>query len=56
MQILEKCQVEYATFVGWQQSISNCRNFEYLPEKAKIYVNFIQDTLQVPGKFFSTFN
>ena len=50
MNILEKVEVEYATFAGWQQSISNCRNFELLPHNAKVYVKFIQDYLQVPGK------
>ena len=50
MNILEKVEVEYATFAGWQQSISNCRNFELLPDNAKIYVKFIQDYLQVPGR------
>ena len=50
MNILEKVEVEYATFAGWQQSIGNCRNFELLPDNAKIYVKFIQDYLQVPGR------
>lgn len=51
MSILEKVEVEYVTLAGWNESISNCRNIELLPENAKKYLKFIQDFLQVPIRF-----
>lgn len=53
MKILENVEVEYKTFEGWNQPISDCRTFESLPDNAKAYVNFIQDFLNVPSKLFS---
>jgi adenylosuccinate synthase len=49
MKILESVEVEYKTFSGWNTSISECRNFESLPENAKIYCKFIEDFLNVPS-------
>ena len=49
MNVLEKVEVEYKSFKGWQTSIANCRSFDALPENAKIYVKFIEEFLQVPG-------
>jgi hypothetical protein len=49
MNKLEKVEVEYKSFKGWQTSIANCRSFDALPENAKIYVKFIEEFLQVPG-------
>ena len=51
MNILEKVEVEYATFEGWKEATSNCRSFDLLPENAKKYVKFIQDFLQVPVRY-----
>jgi len=51
MKILENVEVEYKTFEGWNQPISDCRTFESLPDNAKAYVNFIQDFLNVPIRY-----
>lgn len=51
--VLEKVEVEYVTFPGWMQSISNCKSFDQLPENARNYLNFIEETLQVPSNFYS---
>jgi adenylosuccinate synthase len=51
MDVLEKVDVEYVTFEGWQTSISECRTYESLPENAKKYLKFIEDYLEVPIKF-----
>lgn len=51
MKILESVEVEYKTFSGWNTSISECRNFESLPENAKIYCKFIEDFLNVPIRY-----
>ena len=52
MDVLEKVEVEYKSFEGWQTSIENCRTFDELPENAKNYIKFIEDFLNVPGKEF----
>ena len=52
MEILEKVEVEYKTFAGWNTSISQCRDLASLPENAKIYVKFIEEFLNVPGKAY----
>jgi len=51
MNVLENVEVEYVTFPGWMTSISHCRTFSELPENAKKYLKFIEDTLQVPIKY-----
>lgn len=51
MEILEKVEVEYKTFAGWNTSISKCRDLASLPENAKIYVKFIEEFLNVPVKY-----
>jgi len=51
MDVLEKVDVEYVTFEGWQTSISACRTYESLPENAKKYLKFIENYLEVPVKF-----
>jgi adenylosuccinate synthase len=48
---LREVEVEYETFPGWQTKIADVRSWEDLPNQAKAYVVFIQDYLQVPGKF-----
>jgi adenylosuccinate synthase len=53
MDILAKVDVEYVTFEGWKTSISDCRNFDSLPENAKKYLNFIETFLEVPSKYFN---
>lgn len=52
MNVLENVEVEYVTFPGWMTSIGHCRTFDALPENAKKYLNFIEEFLKVPSKFF----
>ncbi len=51
MSILEQVEVEYKTFAGWMTPISGCRDFNSLPENAKIYIKFIEEFLNVPIKY-----
>lgn len=45
-------EVEYVTFPGWRgRSTSDCRTFNSLPHNARLYVQFIEQYLGVPGKF-----
>ncbi len=45
-------EVEYVTFPGWRgRSTSECRTFNSLPHNARLYVQFIEQYLGVPGWF-----
>ncbi|XP_053315107.1 adenylosuccinate synthetase isozyme 2 [Spea bombifrons] len=50
-EVLNKAEVEYETLPGWNKDTSNARTFEELPENAKKYVQFIEETLGVPIKW-----
>jgi adenylosuccinate synthase len=43
-----EAEVEYETLPGWKEDISNCKNFEDLPENAQKYVLRVQELLGVP--------
>ena len=44
-------EVEYVTFPGWRgRSTSECRTFNSLPHNARLYVQFIEQFLGVPGR------
>jgi adenylosuccinate synthase len=46
-------EVEYVTFPGWRgRSTSECRTFNSLPHNARLYVQFIEQFLGVPGLLF----
>ncbi len=43
----------YETFKGWKTNISYCRNYDELPQNAKIYLKRIEDLLEIPVKIVS---
>ena len=43
----------YQTFEGWKTDITGVKNFEELPSKMKGYINYLNETLQIPVKFIS---
>jgi adenylosuccinate synthase len=45
---LSEAEVEYETLPGWTEDISQCKNFEDLPENAQKYVLRVQELLGVP--------
>lgn len=45
---LERVIPIYKEIKGWQQDITGCRSWEELPDAAKAYVAFIEETLEVP--------
>jgi len=51
LEMLERVEVEYETFDGWQEDISECRNFDELPENAQIYVRALEKMLGVSAKY-----
>uniref|UniRef100_A0A8C8WYY0 Adenylosuccinate synthetase isozyme 2 n=2 Tax=Felidae TaxID=9681 RepID=A0A8C8WYY0_PANLE len=50
-EVLNKVEVQYKTLPGWNTDISNARTFKELPVNAQNYVRFIEDELQIPGKY-----
>jgi adenylosuccinate synthase len=45
--IIENAKPVYRDMPSWSQDISNCRRFEDLPEEARNYVRFIEDSASV---------
>ena len=43
----------YQTFEGWKTDITAVKSFEGLPSKMKGYINYLNETLQIPVKFIS---
>jgi adenylosuccinate synthase len=51
LQVLEKVNVVYETFKGWNKDISGCRKFEDLPQEAQDYVLALEKYFEVPIKW-----
>lgn len=45
---LQKYEPVYETFEGWEEDISNCKNFIDLPENTKKYVLKLEKYLEIP--------
>jgi adenylosuccinate synthase len=52
--VLEKCQPIYEELDGWQESISEIRNFRKLPAQARKYLSRLEDLLSCPVTLVST--
>ncbi|ESW97344.1 hypothetical protein KL918_000953 [Ogataea parapolymorpha] len=52
--VLEKVDVDYVTFPGWNQDITTVKTYDALPENAKKYLKFIEDFLGVPVQWVGT--
>lgn len=50
-EVLNRVEVEYETLPGWKSDTSNARTFKDLPENAKKYVHFIEESLGIPIKW-----
>uniref|UniRef100_A0A8C3FQ15 Adenylosuccinate synthetase n=1 Tax=Chrysemys picta bellii TaxID=8478 RepID=A0A8C3FQ15_CHRPI len=50
-EVLNKVEVKYETFPGWDTDISNARTFDELPVNAQNYVRFIEMELGIPVKW-----
>jgi adenylosuccinate synthase len=50
---LSKCKPVYETIDGWNSPTDHCRNYEELPEKARHYIQYLEDKVQVPIKYIS---
>ena len=50
---LMEAEPVYEYFDGWNCDISGCRTFDELPEKAKAYVEYIEDAVGCPIEYVS---
>ncbi|WP_027399455.1 adenylosuccinate synthase [Anaerovorax odorimutans] len=53
LDILEECNPVYKELPGWKCDISQCRNYDDLPNEAKNYIKEIENTVGVPVKIIS---
>jgi adenylosuccinate synthase len=51
--LLFTCEPVYDTIDGWQSPTDHCRKFEDLPDKARLYVEYLENKVQVPIKYIS---
>ncbi|AOA64648.1 Adenylosuccinate synthetase [Komagataella phaffii CBS 7435] len=51
---LGKVDVEYVTFPGWEEDITQIKNYEDLPANAKKYLEFIEEYVEVPIQWVGT--
>lgn len=49
----DKVKPLYQEFLGWKQSIENCRTFEELPANAKLYIKALEKFIGVPIRWIS---
>jgi adenylosuccinate synthase len=50
---LAEVEPVYETLPGWKEDISSCRSFSELPENARIYIQKIEQILNVPVTIIS---
>jgi len=51
---LAAAEVVYEELPGWEDDITNARDFSYLPAPARHYVEFLEDQVEVPVSIIST--
>lgn len=51
--ILDNCTPEYASFKGWEEDITHCKNIDELPKNARTYLKFLTDELNTPLSIIS---
>jgi len=51
--VLYHCEPEYHEFPGWGADITTVRSYGDLPTEARAYVEFIQETVEVPVRWIS---
>lgn len=51
---LARCETIYADLPGWEEDISEVKNFKDLPANAQSYIHFMEDQLNVPVSWIGT--
>jgi len=54
LEILEKCTPIYEEISGWNESTKGIKDYDNLPDNAKKYLQFIEDSLRVKIQIIST--
>jgi adenylosuccinate synthase len=54
LEILEKCTPIYEEISGWNESTKGIKDYDNLPDNAKKYLQFIEDSLKVKIQIIST--
>ncbi len=54
LEILENCKPIYEELPGWKESTAGIKDYERLPQNAKKYLQFIEDSLKVKIQIIST--
>lgn len=52
-EILQECEPVYEKLPGWEEPLSDCREFSELPQAAQQYVRLIEDEVGVPISMIS---
>lgn len=52
-EVLQECEPVYEKFVGWDEPLSECRDFSELPPEAQRYVRLIEDEVGIPISLIS---
>ncbi|MFN4217727.1 MAG: adenylosuccinate synthase [Candidatus Bipolaricaulia bacterium] len=52
-EILQECEPVYERLPGWQEPLSNCRDFSELPPAAQRYIQLVEDEVGVPISMIS---
>lgn len=50
---LNQCEPVYEKLPGWEEDIAQCKKFSELPKKARDYVRFVEEHLEIPIKLIS---
>lgn len=53
-EILEECTPVYEEIPGWRETTTGIADFDHLPKKAKMYIQLIETSLNVPVDIIST--
>ena len=48
LQVLEECEPVYETLPGWKQPLTEARTAAHIPQRAKDYIAYVSDYLNVP--------
>lgn len=54
LEYLEKCEVVYEEFKGWNTPITSVKKYEDLPTEAREYIEYIEKFLGTPVKWIGT--
>ncbi|KEY68557.1 hypothetical protein S7711_08025 [Stachybotrys chartarum IBT 7711] len=54
LDVLDRAEVVYKEFPGWQESTTNCKTYSELPQKARDYIEYIENFVGIKVKWIGT--